>query len=170
MGALKGSNFLPAHLRNGLHRIANARGFTLLEVLVAIVLVGTGIAAGFTAMSGNTRMEEKMAAQDAAAILARAKLDEAMSSPDFVIAKELSEDRYAGTDFGYRLQLQQIPILTAAQQERIPSFKRQLERISIEVFWGPKEAKQSYTLSNYRIASSPRTNAPATPDQRLGRP
>lgn len=128
------------------------RGFTLLEVLVAMTLVGLGLAVAFTAISSTARLDEKMTAHSAAMMLARAKLDEALANPDFDVAKDPEDERYAGTEFGYRIQLHPVELLSRNQQDSIRSFQQKLERIDIEVFWGAKGAKQSYTLSSYRIA------------------
>ena len=134
--------------------IAVQQGFTLLEVLVAMTLIGVGLAVAFTAVSGSARLDEKMAGHAAAMTLARSKLDEALANPAFVLANDSGEDRYAGTDFGYRIQLRPESVLQSEQQNQIHTFKQKLERIDIEVFWGPKSAQQSYTLTSYRIAPS----------------
>ena len=141
----------PAHLH---------QGFTLLEVLVAMTLIGLGLAVAFTAISGTAHLDGKMAAHQAAMTLARSKLNEALAHPDFKLAPDAGEDHYAGMDFGYRIALRPMEWLTPAQRERIPAFQQKLERIEIEVFWGPENAKQSYTLSSFRIAPP---NASAQP-------
>lgn len=128
------------------------QGFTLLEVLVAMTLIGFGLAVAFTTVSGSARMDDKMAGHAAAMALARSKLDEVLASPQFVVADDRGEDRYAGIDFGYRIQLRPVTLMTAEQQNQIRTFKRKLERIDIDVFWGPKATQQSYSLSSYRIA------------------
>ena len=128
------------------------RGFTLLEVLVAMTLIGFGLAVAFTAVSGTARMDEKMTDHSAAMALARSKLDEALANSQFVLANDYGEDHYSGTDFGYRIQLRPVPILSPEQHVRIRTFKRKLEKIDIEVFWGSKDARQSYTLSSYRVS------------------
>lgn len=137
------------------------RGFTLLEVLVAMTLIGFGLAVAFTAVSGTARLDEKMAGHSAAMALARSKLDELLANPAFVLANDRGEDRYVGTDFGYRIQLHPAPVLSPEQQDQIRSFKQRLERIDIEVFWGAKGAQQSYSLSSYRIA--PTEPGPSSP-------
>lgn len=131
----------------------------MLEVLVAMTLIGLGLAVTFTAVSGSARLDEKMTGHAAAMILARSKLDEALANPAFVLANDSGEDHYAGTDFGYRIQLRPEPVLQSEQIAQIRTFKQKLERIDIDVFWGPKNAQQSYTLTSYRIAPS-ETSAP----------
>lgn len=148
------------------------QGFTLLEVLVAMTLVGLGLALAFTAMSGSARTEERLAVHSAALQLARAKLDEALSQPDFQVAADPGEEHYAGHDFGYRLRLTPVPLLTEAQSAALPRFAGKLERIEIEVFWGPKGAQQSYQLATLRAnlppAPPPRPGQPGQPGQAPG--
>lgn len=148
-------------------RTPTQRGFTLLEVLVAMTLIGFGLAVAFTAVSGTARTDEKMTAHAAAMVLARAKLDEALASPAFTLANDTGENYYAGTDFGYRVKLSPVLLLQPEQQQLIRTFKQKLERVEIEVFWGPKDAQQSYVLRSYRSASS---EAETTSDPSVGRP
>lgn len=136
-------------------------GFTLLEVLVALVLIGSGMAVAFTAISGSTRVTEKATGHTAAMVLARAKLDEVLASQDFKISDDAGEDKYGGVDYGYRIQATPVPLLTAAQQNRIPGVRPQLEEVSIEVFWGPTGAKQSYVLRTWRTLASAAAPNPA---------
>lgn len=131
------------------------RGFTLLEVLVAMVLIGFGLAIAFTAISGTARLDDKITGHTAAMALAQAKLDEALSSPTFSVADDAVDQGYAGTDFGYRIHLRPVEVLTRAQQERIPGFRQKLEEVEVEVFWGPKGSQQVYRLSSYRLAPPP---------------
>ena len=131
-------------------------GFTLLEVVVAMAIVGTGIAMALTAVSGSARLESKMAEQQAAMDLARAKLDEILQNADgFALAGDDGDIHFAGTDFGYRVQSRTIPLLPTAQLSRLPPWVGQAEEVSIEVFWGPTDAKQNYRLATYRKVARP---------------
>ena len=144
------------------------RGFTLLEVVIAMVLVGTGIALALTAVSSGTKLEAKMAEQEAAIRLARAKLDEALQQPtQLALAADDGEQHFAGTEFGYRLQARKMPLLGEALQARLGAQAGWMEEVSIEVFWGPKNQQQSYRLVTYRqsldgTSSGPTELAPAT--------
>lgn len=137
------------------------RGFTLLEVLIAMVLVGTGIALAFTAVSSGTKLEAKMKEQEAAIRLARAKLDEALLHPaHFGLAADDGEQNFAGKEFGYRLQARKMPLLSEALQTRLSTQAGWVEEVSIEVFWGPKNLQQSYRLVTYRQSLSGTSNRP----------
>ncbi len=116
-----------------------------------MVLLGAGLAVAFTAISGSTRLEAKASAHAAAMALAQAKLDEVLSHPDYLLAADVGEERFAGIDLGYRIQVRPVPLLEPAQQALLTEFKSVLHSVEIEVFWGPKAAPQSYRLSTYRL-------------------
>lgn len=146
------------------------RGFTLLEVMIAMVLVGTGIALAFTAVSSGTRLEAKMREQEAAVRLARAKLDEVLLNPaDFSLSAEDGTQRYAGADFGYRVKARRLPLVGEALRARLGGQAGWMEEVSIEVFWGPENQQQSYRLVTYRKAQDGASPA-GVPAQAPARP
>ena len=130
-----------------------------------MVIVGTGIALALTAVSGSVRLEARMIEQQAAMQLARSKLDEVLQNAEsFEIAQDEQESHFAGTNFGYRVQLRPIALVSATQQSRLPPGTGQMEEVSIEVFWGSKPTTQSYRLTTYRkVASTPAPAARPTP-------
>lgn len=134
-----------------------------------MVLLSVGLAIAFTAISGSTQLDGKASAHAAAMALARAKLDEVLKHPDYVLATDVGEERFAGIDLGYRIQIRPVPLLEPRQMARLTGFTQKLQEVEIEVFWGPKGAPQSYRLSTYRLdsaapaAASPATPAPAAP-------
>lgn len=135
-----------------------ARGFTLLEVLVAMVLVGVGVSLAFAAMSGATRLTQRATLHDNASRLARAKLEEVLASPNYDLAEDGREDVYAGVRYGYKIQIKPVQF-PGLSDERTP-LPFMLDLVSIDVYWGPEQAQQSYTVSTYRYA--PRTLAAPT--------
>lgn len=135
---------------------AGERGFTLLEVLVALALLGVGMAVVYTAISGSSRLYRTTAAHSAAMLLARAKLDEALATQDFSLAKEIEPLDFAGVSFGYRLTVTPVQLL-GLEKAKILNMPRQLQRVSIEVFWGEKENPNSYILTGYSTSGSAAT-------------
>ena len=148
-------------------------GFTLLEVLIALVLIGSGMAIAYTAITGSLKLHEKSRNHTAAMILARSKLDEILASSDFSLAEDQGVLNYGGVDYGFRARARPVVLLTPTQQDRIRSFKLLFEEVSVEVFWGATELKQSYALKSFRLdpqlsrtiseADSRKASQPITP-------
>ena len=79
------------------------RGFTLLEVVVAMALIGIGFATAFVALSGARRLSEKVAAHEVAMQIARAKLDEILHAKGNMLIDDIGGNKeliYAGQSFG----------------------------------------------------------------------
>lgn len=139
-------------------------GFTLLEVLVAMTLIGIGFSAAFVAISGSRRLSERSFAHESARILARGKLDEVLSSKVNVLTEDGKEDRYAGQRFGYQIKVRpvEVPLPDGVDKNTLPFI---LEDVSIDVFWGPSGEQQSYRLSTMRLTEKSGLPNPATPAQ-----
>jgi len=67
---------------NNVRRNKNRFGFTLIEVMVATVLLGLGIAMGFSALSSMTKTELRLREKEKMNLLAVQKLDEIMALGD----------------------------------------------------------------------------------------
>ena len=133
------------------NRFVKQSGFTLLEVLVAMALIGIGFSAAFVAISGTRRLTEKSMTHESARILAQAKLDEVLSGKAYVLTDEDGEDRYSGNTFGYQIKVRPVDIFVPeAVEKKALSFI--LEDVSIEVYWGPSGSQQSYRLSTLRYS------------------
>jgi prepilin-type N-terminal cleavage/methylation domain-containing protein len=148
---------------NKLAPVRKQSGFTLLEVLVAMTLIGIGFSAAFVAISGTRRLSEKSLAHESARILARAKLDEILSSKVNALTDDSKEDRYAGQLYGYQIKVRpvDVPLPEGFDKNALPLL---LEDVSINVYWGPKGEQQSYQLSTMRLSSKPNvTNPVASP-------
>lgn len=139
-------------------------GFTLLEVLVAMTLIGVGFSTAFVAISGSRRLSEKSLAHESARILARAKLDEVLSSKVNALTEDGKEDRYTGQLYGYQIKVRpvQVPLPDGVDKNTLPFV---LEDVSIDVFWGPSGNQQSYRLSTMRLVEKLGIPNPAQPAQ-----
>ena len=110
-------------------------GFTLLEVLVAMALAGIGIAIAFAGISGATRLARKSHEHEIATRLAAAKLEEVLASPGFDLAPDPRTDRYAGVDYGYKIEVKPVEFRDIAPLEpaRLPIVPHVFHEISVHM-------------------------------------
>ncbi|WP_374355810.1 prepilin-type N-terminal cleavage/methylation domain-containing protein [Chitinimonas sp.] len=128
-------------------------GFTLIEVLVALVILGIGIASILSAYSGSLRLMQRARDHASAGLLARSKLDETLATENAEISDDGREERYNGTLFGYRITTTPVDLVSKSLAEKLPGAPR-LEEVKVEVFWGEEGQQQRYVMSSYRNALS----------------
>jgi type II secretion system protein I len=124
-------------------------GFTLIEVLVALVIMGIGVASILVAYSGSLRLMQSARDHTVAAMLARSKLEETLASGNADITGDNADERYNGTLFGYRITTTPIALTTKAVAEKLGDLPK-LEEIRVEVFWGSEDRRQRYVIAAYR--------------------
>lgn len=147
--------------------IRTQRGFTLLEVLVAMSLIGIGFATAFVALSGARRLSEKVGAHEVAMQIARAKLDEILYSKGNTLIEDTEGTKeliYAGQSFGYQVKIRPVAVPLAATPD-----EALVEDVGIEVFWShgdtknAKEKRHSYQLATMRMTPKALAQATANP-------
>ena len=122
------------------------RGFTLLEVLVALALIGIGFSTTFGVVSGVHKLEGRASAQNIAMLFARATLDEFLEAGVNAESDAPGDAHFGGHAFSYRLTVRPFKIASqkgAGQEE--PMVK--LNQVEVEVFWDGVGAQQSYRLA-----------------------
>ena len=134
----------------------NKRGFTLLEVMVASLIMAIAVTGLLTAISTSMRNAARLTDYDRAVILARQKMDELILSANTQNATPLEgvwpPEMTGGTPAGYHA--------TITTFEAPPGAKPGasiLERVKLEVWWsgGPSlegEKRKTFTLEGYRQA------------------
>jgi prepilin-type N-terminal cleavage/methylation domain-containing protein len=145
-------------------------GFTLLEVVVAIAVVGAGFAVGLAAMSGSLRLMRSAGEYEQGMLLARAAITESLSYPDYDIADDREREVYQGVEYGYRIEFRPVrldqPTQSTQPAENARAAPAPLEQLSVDVYWGEG---RNYRLVTYRrtqaapAASAPRTRGSAPP-------
>ncbi len=134
------------------------RGFTLLEMLVATTILGVAVAGLLAQLSTSMRSASRLIDYDRATALARMKIDELLLDPrlpiETTLEGEFDDSLTAGEPAGWRARLgpfEQPP-------EPRPGAAI-LQRIEMEVWWGPEERRRSITVDAYRAALLPRPEA-----------
>jgi general secretion pathway protein I len=127
------------------------RGFTLLEVLVATLIMGIAVSGLMSALSTSMRSAARLTDYDRAALLGHQKMDElllATKLPKMTPFEGAWGPEVAGDlPIGWRASVTpfEIPLGSAPG-----SFF--LERIQLEIWWGLDERHHTFTLEGFRRA------------------
>jgi prepilin-type N-terminal cleavage/methylation domain-containing protein len=150
-----------------------SRGFTLIEVVVAITLIGLVYTLILSAMSGSLKLVRQASELENAILLARSKLDEAGIDSSMDIADEDREEKYGGVTYAYKIEIRDLPFIEPQLAERIRlPFK--LEEITVEVYWGEKGRERHYRLTSIKMKPlqganpAPSADGPVQPPPRGG--
>ena len=123
------------------------RGFTLLEVLVATVILAVAITGLLSALSGSLNNISHVTEADRAAVLARRKMDELITLRDLPRNGELSGpwDEDAGVEGGWRALITPFEASPAAGKGTF-----ELDRVQLEVWWMSSGRRHSFAVDGYR--------------------
>lgn len=133
-------------------RTRPAGGFTLLEIAVALAILGLGVVACIRIFGSSLRLEERSAREGRAALYARALMDELLVRPPERLRD--GEERRETTEDGFRARRL---VRAAGPAEGVPSrdldFQSDLvlRYLEVEVAWQEGPAPRSYLLRSLRI-------------------
>jgi general secretion pathway protein I len=121
-------------------------GFTLLEVLVALLVLGVAVVAALGLVGGALRLARASADHVEATLLAQAKLAEAGVPP-------LEETQVDGTQGPYRWSRRVVldPKLLPGPPEDPDKETVRLARVSVEVEWGVNRRVELVTLRAWGV-------------------
>lgn len=124
-------------------------GFTLLEVLVATVLMAIAVAGCLSALSGSLSNATRLTEVDRAAMLARRKMDELTVERrlprNTVLQGAYEPFLLGGTQGGWRAQITPFDVPPNPN----PSTPI-LDRLQVEIWWMAGEQRRTFTLDSYR--------------------
>lgn len=120
-------------------------GFTLLEVMVAVVFLAVAVTSIFRLQSSTVLLATRSKFETTAPLLAQKKMAEQM------IKDEMSLDSDAGT-FGDEHPLYSYKVeVSPVESETLGDTSRRLRLITVSVFFG--EEKYTYTLTGLRLVN-----------------
>ncbi|MBI1956467.1 MAG: type II secretion system protein [Acidobacteria bacterium] len=132
-------------------------GFTLLEVLVATVILGTAVAALFGLLSGALRNADRLQAPEQALLLGQAKMNDllAVATESGGAAGELPLDQKIEGRWDDRFRWEAQATRFRSSPERAPGGTI-LARIALDVFWklGAGEERK-LSLETYQLRLEP---------------
>jgi general secretion pathway protein I len=137
----------------------NRKGFTLLEVMVATVVMGIAVAGLIAGLSQSVRNASRLTDYDRAAMLARTKMNDLLldaSLPfDGVLEGKFDRDQTGGIESGWKASLRPFDVPPRALPGTII-----LQRIALELWWQPASGtRRSIQLEGFRQMRIP---VPAT--------
>jgi general secretion pathway protein I len=125
------------------------RGFTLLEVLVATLIMGIAVAGILSGLAGATRNAARLTEYDRATLLAQQKMDELLIDRDAPRNQDLQGDfdpsLTRGTPTGWRARVtpfEAAPGLAAGFWD--------LDRVELEIWWMDGDTRRSFSLEGFR--------------------
>lgn len=129
-------------------------GFTLLEVLVATMIMAISVGALMSAISTAMNNAARLTERDRALILARQKMDELLITKDLP-KDSMVEGRWdpaltGGVASGWQSQMTYFEM----PQDAVPGMAV-LERLRLEVWWGEGSARRTFTLEGFRRGEIP---------------
>jgi general secretion pathway protein I len=126
----------------------NRRGFTLLEILVASVIMGVAVVGLLSNISTSLRNGARLTEYDRAALLAERRMDELLLDSRLPYDTPLEgkfDPALAGMDAGWRARLTRFEM-----PPRVAPGSSLLERIELEVWWSSGTRRRSLTLEAFR--------------------
>ena len=124
-------------------------GFTLLEVLIATLIMGVAVVGLLSAISTSMRSAARLTDYDRVAILAKAQMDALLLNrhlpPFSVIGGEFDSASTGGVQAGWRARTS--PFDTPVERGAGTQI---LERIELEIWWMSGQQRRTFTLEAFR--------------------
>ena len=136
------------------------RGFTLLEVLVATVIMGIAVAGLIAGLSQSAKNASRLTDYDRAAMLARTRMNDLLLDAnlpfDGSVEGQFDRDQSGSVPSGWRAVLKPFDVPPKAGPGSVI-----LQSVALEVWWMPAEGtRRSIRLEGYRQALIPRPDGP----------
>lgn len=126
-----------------------SRGFTLLEMMVATLVMAIAVVGLLSGISASTRNAVRVGDADRAVLLARAKMDELLLDRGLprggVVQGAIDAALLGGRNGGWTARLtpfENPPILAPGAQA--------IDRIELEIWWMAGEDRRTFRLDGYR--------------------
>ncbi len=133
-------------------------GFTLLEVLVATVVMGIAVAGLIAGLSQSVRNAGRLSEYDKGAMLARTKMNDLLLNRALPLSGSLEgkfgPDEAGSTDAGWKASIRPFEI-QFPDQKQMPGMPL-LQEVALEVWWQPAiGTRHTIQLAGYRRTHVP---------------
>jgi general secretion pathway protein I len=126
------------------------RGFTLLEIMVATLIMGIAVVGVLSAMSTSIRNAARLTAYDRAVMLGRSKMDELLVDTRIPLGATLDgkfDSAADGSETGWNARITPFN----APPDTSPG-THIIERIELEIWWTSGNQRFSFPLEGYKQA------------------
>jgi len=130
-------------------RAGNRHGFTLLEVLVATLIMGIAVSGILSGMAGAARNAARLTDYDRATLLAKQKMDELLMDRNAPrnqdIAAEFDPALTGGVRSGWHARVTPFEATPGANNALWD-----LDRVELEIWWMSGSTRHSFALEGFR--------------------
>ena len=126
-------------------------GFTLLEIAVALAILGIGVVTCLQIFSGSLRLQDRAARESRAVLHARATMDALLFQPEIV---DHSEERTTADGFQTHILVRHAGAEEGIDTKALDfSSDQALRYLQVDVSWQDGLGTKTYTLKSLRVAS-----------------
>ncbi len=125
------------------------RGFTLLEVLVATLIMGIAVAGVLSALSSTVRNAARLTDYDRAVMLSRSKMDELLLDEHFprntTVQGTFDPSLMGGLEGGWSAVMTRFEMPPSPQPG-----DHALDRMDLQIWWNSNAQRRTFALQGYR--------------------
>lgn len=127
-----------------------SKGFTLLEIAVALAVIGVGMVACMQIFGGSLKLEDRASRRSRAVLAARAAMDALLVAPE---VKNHSQERNSAEGYRTRILVRDAGA-DEGMEKRDLDFESDLglRYLEVSVDWQDGAGMKTYTLRSMRLA------------------
>ena len=133
---------------------AQQRGFTLLEALVATMIMGVAVAGIMDALAASSRNVSRLTQSDRAVVLAHSKMDELLVN-DTLPRNQFVEGFFSGAEAGAINTGWRAKVTPIEAAPGLVDLNWVIDRIELEIWWMDGATRRSFSLEGYRRSLLP---------------